>query len=63
MKFEIKNYYYYYNTLAYINGHLSTFIDMIVEECAALVYLQTPIIAGTFQEYQSGTTSSKDPTP
>ena len=52
-----------YKILGYINGHLRPFTDMIVQVCAALVNLQTPIIAGIFQEYQAGITSSKDPIP
>ena len=52
-----------YKILGYINGHLRPFTDIIVQVCAALVNLQTPIIAGIFQEYQAGITSSKDPIP
>jgi len=41
-----------YKILGYINSHLRPFADKIVQVCAVLVNLQTPIIADIFQGYK-----------
>ena len=40
-----------YKILRYIDAPLRPFADKIIQVCAVLVNLQSPIIAGIFQEY------------
>ena len=49
-----------YKILEYINAPLRPFADRIVQVCAVLVNLQTPIIAGIFQDYNGSLSSTKE---
>ena len=46
-----------YKILRYMGTHLCPFADKIVQVCAALMDLQTPIIASIFQEFNESTRS------
>ncbi len=41
-----------YKILEYINAPLRPFVDKIVQVCAVLVNMQSPIIAGVLQNYK-----------